>query len=485
MRRAQDAARRILAARTLAEATRLTRLVAAEQPLLALTLVVEGGRAEGPRLLVGQDDGEPWAPLARLAASPPPGAEGGLMRWAEDPDRLSLLMVRAVGPLPQPSPKAVASRQPARTHTVVAGDTFYRISRQHYGHPGMHAAIRAANRERLGPGQALVSGLVLALPDEPGSTPAPAAAAVPLEGRQRLALRVEVPVEEAPARGPRRGEPWVASAAAALGAAAWWGVGVRWLGRRRRRAEAEAGEAVLGEVVAAALPEPPPWNAEGLVSPWQVELAWAPTGGAGRGVVDWCRLGTQGLGVWSAGCATADVRGLVACGQGRLLWRVLADEGQPPGRTLSQVDDRLRAEGAALGPACYVRFDLKTGEAYYAALGFPGVYALGRGGALARLSGPTAAAPGVLVQGRYALAEGESLLLVPDELLACEGPEGEPYGLERLQRCMRERPGCSASEVVAAAARSLEAFTGLAGPEAAPGLLCVRLAGRFAPAPRG
>jgi phage tail protein X len=459
-----------------AEAARLTRLVAAEQPLLRLTLVSEAVGTEGPRLLVGADDGEPWSPLAGLAASPPPGAEGGLMRWGQDPDRLTLRMVRAVGPVASPTPAPPSVAPTARTHVVVSGDTLYRISRQHYGHAGMHQAIREANRARLRPGQALVAGQVLVLP-EASTLPEPTALPSPPDLQRRLALQVEVPlaVESPPVR--RGWLPTAAGLAAAAGAGAWWSLGVVWLQRRRRRELAEAQGAARAELAARLLPLPPPWDPAAVSSPWHVELAvqrWqAP--GPGRGLVDWCPTGPEGLGLWMATCASPALPDLLGCGEGRLLWRTLADGSQPPGRTIGAVAARLRSEGASLGPACCLRLELQTGEVYYASLGFPGVYVLGRGGGLTRLSGPTAAAPDVLVQGRYTLTEGESLLLLPDDVLALESPEGEPFGLERLQRCLRERPGCPAAEVVAAIGRALAAFTGRETHEADAAAACIRL----------
>ncbi|MEB3328252.1 MAG: SpoIIE family protein phosphatase [Candidatus Sericytochromatia bacterium] len=469
------------------EATRLTRLVAAEQPLLGLTLVAEGVGAEGPRLLVGSEDAGPWAPLAALAAAPPPGAEGGLMAWGREPERLTLHMVRAVGPVARPTPRPARPAPRGRTHVVVSGDTLYRIARQHYGRPGMHAAIREANRDRLGPGRGLVAGMVLVLPEPvPGASVRPPAQR-PQAPRRRLALRVEVPLapEASPAR--RRALPLVVGLAAAAGAGAWWAVGVGWLRRRRRRALTAAREAAAGEVSTHLFPHPPAWDPAAAASPWLVEVAWqrwvAP--GPARGLVDWSQLGPSSLGLWVGTCASPAMADLLACGEGRLLWRTLADEGQPPGRTVGAIEARLRAEGRALGRACFVRLALQTGEASYAALGFPGLYVLGRGGTLTCLSGPTAAAPDVLVQGRYTLAEGESLLLVPDDVLALEGPGGEPFGLDRLQRCLRARPGCPASEVVAALGRALAAFTGDEAHEVDAGALCVRLAARFGAGHRG
>jgi sigma-B regulation protein RsbU (phosphoserine phosphatase) len=97
----------------------------------------------------------------------------------------------------------------------------------------------------------------------------------------------------------------------------------------------------------------------------------------------------------------------------------------------------------------------------YAAAAHTGAFVLGRRGGLTMLAGkgmPLGVGQELfaerLEQGHVRLNEGESLLLFTDGLLKTEDLHGEPFGLERLEKCLRERPGCNADEVLATIQRA-------------------------------
>lgn len=265
----------------------------------------------------------------------------------------------------------------------------------------------------------------------------------------------------------------------------WW-LAALLLERRRRRDLARRQAELLGLVGERFRPHAQLFDRNAVRSPWQVEHAAAvlPGDDPGGSFTDFRLFAESRLGLFIGDATGRNATALIYRGVANLLWRTHAADQVAPGRTLLDVNRHL-VDYISQGDhvtAFYAQVDLLSGAVSYAAAAHTGAYVLGRRGGLTMLSGrgmPLGVGQELfadrLEQGTVRLNEGESLLLFTDGLLKAENAEGEPFGVERLEKCLRERPGCNADEVVAEIRQAVTTFAGreAIGDEAA--ILCLRL----------
>lgn len=265
-----------------------------------------------------------------------------------------------------------------------------------------------------------------------------------------------------------RGDDWVAVLGAVAFFALWLLGGLIW--QRRRSCDLLTQRRWFSELVEEVMvPSGQCWDPGMITSPWNVEHASLRLNASGSACAasDWClfnrsQMGLLLLEVDATGEAAALQRALVLH-----LWRALVQVSVAPGRTLLDVRLRLQTRhGVTTGwRGFYAQADLTTGVLSYAGWGLSGLYILGRGGVLTPLSSRAWGAAGMapsqrdaLEQGQVTLVEGESLLLFTEALLTLENAEGERFGLSRLQKALRERPGCGPAEILAEIQRAVESF---------------------------
>lgn len=418
------------------------------------------------------------------------------------------------------------------TYVVKSGDTLYKISRERYGDASMFLAIWEANRAAIPNRSSLEAGAKLSLPaggtreieveervavypseatdmagrveaPTPAPTTAPTSTAIaapalaPLADTQPtviaktvmlpLALRLSVPVatRAAVARTDRSLALGLAGVAALVVGATWW-LGGLLLDRRRRRDLVQQQTRLLNQLAERFKPQDALFDRAAVRSPWQVEHAAAILAGdePGGACSDFKLFSDSRLGVFIGDATGSNATALIYRGVANLLWRTHAAEQAPPGRTLLEMNRHLTdyiAQGDHV-TGFYAQFDLLSGAVVYAAAAHTGAFVLGRRGGLTMLAGrgmPLGMGQELfaerLEQGHVRLNEGESLLLFTDGMLKAENPDGEPFGLERLEKCLRERPGCNADEVIVTIRQAVQTFTGhpLLDDEAA--IVCLRI----------
>lgn len=303
-------------------------------------------------------------------------------------------------------------------------------------------------------------------------------------------LRREAPPAPRPAAPPAA--PLSRGAAIGLALVAMLGVGLSWWGaallldRRRRRELARQKADLLGVVGERFRPHPLLFDRSAVRSPWQVEHAQAvlPGDEPGGSFGDFRLFSESRLGLFIGDATGRNASALIYRGVANLLWRTHAADQVAPGRTLLDVNRHL-VDYISQGDhvtAFYAQVDLLSGAVSYATAAHTGAFVLGRRGGLTMLSGrgmPLGVGQELfaerLEQGHVRLNEGESLLLFTDGLLKTENEEGEPFGLERLEKCLRERPGCNAEEVVATIRQAVETFVGHPTLDDEAAIVCLRL----------
>jgi sigma-B regulation protein RsbU (phosphoserine phosphatase) len=239
--------------------------------------------------------------------------------------------------------------------------------------------------------------------------------------------------------------------------------------RRRQLEEQKAG--LLDAVGDHLAPHPQPFDRSQLRSSWQVEHAQAVLPGEepGGSFADVQVFSDTKLGLFIGDATGWNASALVERGLANAFWRARASEHLSPAQTMLDVN-HLLVDYIAQGDhvtAFYAQVDLLSGAIGYSSAAHTGAYVLGRRGALTMLI--TRGMPlGVgrelftdrLEEGHVRLQEGESLLLMTDGVLKAENANGEPFGVERLEKCLRDRPGCDAEAVVATIRDALHQFVG-------------------------
>jgi hypothetical protein len=316
----------------------------------------------------------------------------------------------------------------------------------------------------------------------------PAAAPQPTQ----VALRLAVPVSRAsglalPSVGGKP-RPLVLALglAAALMAGFSWLLALLLLDKQRRRQLEEQKAALLDAVGDHLAPHPRPFDRSQLRSSWQVEHACAVLPGEepGGSFTDYMAFSDTRLGLFIGDATGWNASALVERGLANAFWRARAAEQLSPAQTMLDVN-HLLVDYIAQGDhvtAFYAQVDLLSGSVTYSSAAHTGAFVLGRRGGLTLLI--TRGMPlGVgrelftdrLEEGQVRLQEGESLLLLTDGVLKAEGPNGEPFGVERLEKCLRDRPGCDADAVVATIRDALNGFVGSDVILDESAIVCLRL----------
>lgn len=263
--------------------------------------------------------------------------------------------------------------------------------------------------------------------------------------------------------------PEMAGACGALLVGVLWGL-TGWLWHRRRVGDLAAQKTWFSELVEQTLlPQGQPWDSTMVDSHWNVEYAearWA-RGAAAQTALDWCLFNRSRVGLLMVEGGEDGESGALQRALLLHLWRTLIQASVPPATTLLEMRRRLRERHGvnASWKAFYAQVDLATGLVTYASAGMNHLYVLGRGGGLTALStrawGAAQKAPTrveSMDQGQMTLVEGETLFAFTGSLLELENTEGEPFGLGRLQKVLRERPGCGPEEMMGEIRRACDAF---------------------------
>ncbi len=126
--------------------------------------VVPPPQLTGPELAAASMDHRDDAPELAAQTAPPPASDQA--NRGDGSLRLPSLVARQDLPQPPERTPPVQPARPARTYTVVAGDTLIRIARKVYGreHEREHLRIFAANREKLPSASQVGVGQVLLIP---------------------------------------------------------------------------------------------------------------------------------------------------------------------------------------------------------------------------------------------------------------------------------------------------------------------------------
>jgi serine phosphatase RsbU (regulator of sigma subunit) len=141
-----------------------------------------------------------------------------------------------------------------------------------------------------------------------------------------------------------------------------------------------------------------------------------------------------------------------------------------PGLFLTRINSALLEALQACGTpifatAFYLVLDTETGCLRYASAGHPGPLVLRRAaGRVESLRGRCGAALGLfrdtdLTTQEAALAVGDGLLFFTDGLYEVPGPDGEPFGRERLVAAVRQRLTLPAAQLLAELIAAARQFT--------------------------
>ena len=117
--------------------------------------------------------------------------------------------------------------------------------------------------------------------------------------------------------------------------------------------------------------------------------------------------------------------------------------------------------------ACYVRLDVRSGAVELASASHPGAYRLAADGTLTLLGGkgvPLGLGQELfmsrLESGQHRLGTGDALWLFTDGLVKAENPQGEPFGLERLEKTLRQHASLAPDALAARVHDAVLAFAG-------------------------
>lgn len=201
-----------------------------ERPHLADASTTPAGQGAGPAADAGSSQ-EPNAEALQRAINSIHMPRGTALARNDLPGAVNGTNLSAVPPGEQPQrdaaerpverPKPAA---PARTHTVVAGDTLTKVAQQAYGtkSPAVIEAIYAANRGVLKSKDVLRLGQVLTLPELPASMGAMSAAAEPTGDKGAADRTSATPDAAAKRAAPTAGKD--TSVASKGGAVRWYQV---------------------------------------------------------------------------------------------------------------------------------------------------------------------------------------------------------------------------------------------------------------------
>lgn len=427
----------------------------------------------------------PAAPMAPAPQSPPP--------------RKALAVIKRT--VKKQLPSTAAS-----TYQIKPGDTLYKIAREHYGDETMFAKIWETNKGVIGADRSrLPVGATLQLPEGPGKTVEveenvvvyPSEAPVVVNGPTRpapepaatkIALRLTVPIEgrEALPLLPRSQRALLLGIVGALIAGLSWWLAVLLMAKQRRRQLDEQKAAILETLGDRLAPHNQVLDRSQLHSSWQVEHGCALMEGEepGGSFTDFRVFSENRLGLFIGDATGWNAGALVARGLADGFWRARASQNTPPAQTLLEVNQLLTdyiSQGDHV-TALYAQVDLLSGAVTYASAAHTGAFVLGRRGDLTMLTSrgmPLGVGRELftdrLEEGHVRLQEGESLLLLTDGVLKAEGADGEPFGLERLEKCLRGRPGCDADAVVATIRDAVMLHVGGDVLQDESAILCLRL----------
>jgi serine phosphatase RsbU (regulator of sigma subunit)/phage tail protein X len=425
----------------------------------------------------------------------------------------------AAAPVSPPPPKALrvikrmvkkeAPSTPELAYRIKAGDTLYKIAREHYNNDeSMFSKIWEANKDAIGLDRSrlpvgttirLPAGAPRAMEVEDSVTVYPSNAPVVVAGDShpavsstptQIALRLTVPVANR-AAGPLpflvpRQRAFVLGLVGALIAGLSWWLAALLMSRQRKR-ELDEQRHALAELLGARLsPGSHVLDRTQLRSPWQVEHASLVLDGEdpGGSFTDFRCFTDARLGLFIGDATGWNTNALVGRGLANAFWRSRASENTPPAQTMLEVN-RLLVDYISQGDhvtAFYAQVDLMSGAVTYASAAHTGAFVLGRRGGLTMLSSrgmPLGVGTELfserLEEGHMRLQEGESLLILTDGVLKAEGEGGEPFGVARLEKCLRERPGCDADAIIATIREALVQFVGSDTMVDESAMLCLRL----------
>lgn len=456
---------------------------------LNVVLVLAGGTA-----LMRMQSPAPAASLAPVAPARP-----------AEPTRVAspaaVAAKPAAAPTAKPAPKPTAKpvtrtvikrvTEPGGTHVVREGDTLYQISRQYFGTDAQFNAIYQLNRAAIGADRSnLPEGIVLKLPPRTREvrtvvveTPKPVApkpvtlktaapkpvAPKPVALRPTEAPRPSAAPLPAPVTEPPASMPYVLGAAGLTGAA-WLLGGWLLVNKRRARLDEQRRRFLSGmdtrmRLRGAAL------DPAALHSPWRVAHAGAVLDASepGGAFTDVLALSDSRLGLFVGDATGSAANAMLSRGLAVATWRAKATAAQTPGETFLALN-RLVADQVPQGDhvtAFYAQVDLLSGAVTHAAASHSGAYIVGADGTLTMIGGK--GIPLGLGQELFAarlengvgrLKDGDTLWIFTDGLIKAENAQGEPFGLERLEACLREGARLGPDRLIALVGEAVQAFAG-------------------------
>jgi serine phosphatase RsbU (regulator of sigma subunit)/LysM repeat protein len=402
-------------------------------------------------------------------------------------------------PAPKPTAKPVTRTvvkrvtDPGGTHVVREGDTLYQLSRKYYGTDAQFYAIYQLNRAAIGADRSnLPEGIVLKLPPRTrevrtvvtetpkpaakkpvapapaAATPQPAPTPRPAAAPRRLALALTM-AAPAPTPAPVGPSPGVLGAAGLTGAA-WLLGGWLLVSKRRRRLDEQRRRFLSGmdtrmRLRGAAL------DPAALHSPWRVAHAGAVLDASepGGAFTDVLTLSDSRLGIFVGDATGSAANAVLSRGLAVATWRAKASAALAPAETLLALN-RLVADQVPQGDhvtGFYAQIDLLSGAVTHAAASHSGAYIVGADGTLTMVGGK--GMPLGLGQELFAarlesgvgrLKDGDTLWIFTDGLIKAENPQGEPFGLERLEACLREGARLGPDRLIALVSEAVKAFVG-------------------------
>jgi hypothetical protein len=407
-------------------------------------------------------------------------------------------------PAPAAKPKAQPSAAPALTHRVKYGETLFKISREHFGNDHHFDEIYQLNRAAIGSDRAnLPVGALLKLPSgahaaaSPASpapakaaapTPAPSAPPAPERPRQlalALTMTTQAPAASAPASAPMPALPLAGGAAGATGLL-WLLGGVLLAGKRCRRLEQQRTR-FLGGLDGRMNARGAAFDPTALRSPWRIEQASTVLGAIepGGSYADVQALSDTKLGLFVGDATGSPANAVLSRGLAVAAWRAKASVVATPSETFLALN-RLLADFMPQGDhvtAFYAQVDLLSGAIAFAAAAHPGAYVIGADGKLTMLGGrgiPLGIGQELFASrlegGIGRLKEGEALWIYTDGLVKAENPQGEPFGLERLEKSLRAGSGWEPARLVAHVEEAVRSFVGKRGLQDDAAMFCLRLA---------
>jgi sigma-B regulation protein RsbU (phosphoserine phosphatase) len=150
-------------------------------------------------------------------------------------------------------------------------------------------------------------------------------------------------------------------------------------------------------------------------------------------------------------------------------WRAKASAALTPAETFLALN-RLVADQVPQGDhvtAFYAQVDLLSGAVTHTAASHSGAYIVGADGTLTMIGGK--GMPLGLGQELFAarlesgvgrLKDGDTLWLFTDGLIKAENAQGEPFGLERLEACLREGARLGPDRLITLVSEAVRSFAG-------------------------